>query len=297
MQNKPKLWGSGGDRTQATRKENIMNKYEYAQEVCKLINAKGYQTEVTDHYRNNGSYVAITVRSSAEEKVAPVFTIGDEAEDPVIFAQKILEFIPAQIDTDSLEGIMFNKEEVLSRTNYILVNTKLNESRTSLVRRPINETLELQYKIDISDIVDGGRILLEHKHIETLGITDNELYVRAYANTMEKYPYCLQSMGDILPCGILDEVPKMYVLTNNQKVNGAGAILYSGMKKVLDETVGECIVIPSSVHEMIIIPSALGEKETLTTMIRDVNSSVLSPEDVLSDRPYELIADGVLFEV
>ena len=152
-----------------------MNKYEYAQEVCKHINAKGYQTEIKNDYRNNGSYVAITVRPQGAKKVAPVFTIGDEAEDPVIFAQKILEFIPAQIDTDAVEEVMFNKEEVLSRTYYILVNTKLNESRTSLVRRPINETLELQYKIDISDIVDGGRISLEHKHIETIGITDNEL--------------------------------------------------------------------------------------------------------------------------
>lgn len=275
-----------------------MNKYEYAQEVCEYINSKGYQTEITNNYRNNGSYVAITVRTSEDSRVSPVFTIGDEAEDPVIFAQRILDFIPAEIDTNVLEDIMLDREAVLNRSYYILVNSELNSSRTSLVRRPINKTLELQYKADVSDILDGGRISLEYKHIERLGITENELYVRAYANTMERYPYQLMSMGEAIGCDILDEVPQMYVLTNNRKVNGAGAILYKGMREVLENEVGgDFIVIPSSVHEMIIIPAILGERNTIATMIRDVNSSCVSPEDILSDRPYELITDGVLFEL
>lgn len=274
-----------------------MNRMDYAKEVCRHVNNYGYSTEIHENYRNNGSYVAITVKPTPDCKVAPVFTIGDETDDPVIFASKILSFIPTPIDTNALEDIMLDKEQVLSRCSYILVNSKLNESRIDFVRRPICKTLELQYKLDVSDILEGGRIALEHKHIEKLGITEDELYVHAYTNTMEQFPYKLQSMSEMLGCDILEEVPKMYVLTNEQQINGAGAILYSGMKKVLEETVGgEFIAIPSSVHEWIIIPAILGEKE-LATMIRDVNSTVLREDEVLSDRPYELISDGVLFEV
>ena len=275
-----------------------MDKYEYAEEVCKYINDHGYHTEITDNYRNNGSYVAITVRRSEEDPVAPVFPIGDESDNPIIFAQRILSFIPAKINTDGLQDLMHNKEEVLNRSYYILVNSKLKSTRTNLVKRPINKTLELQYKIDVSDILADGRISLENKHIEALGITDNELYVRSYVNTMEKFPYSLKSMSEVIPCDFLNEVPQMYVLTNETSINGAGAILYKGMVEVLENVVGESpILIPSSVHEWIVIPSYLGEKETITTMIRDVNSSVVSPEDILSDRPYELITDGVLFEL
>lgn len=275
-----------------------MNKHEYAEEVCKYVNERGYHTEITDHHRNNGSYVAISVRRSEHDKVAPIFPVGDESEDPVIFAKHIMEFVPAKIDTETLADVMADKESVLNRCYYVLVNSELNKDRDTLVKRQINKTLELQFKIDISDILDDCRVTLEHKHIERLGIDENELYVRSYANTMEKYPYCLQTMAEVLPCDILEEVPQMYVLTNNTKTNGAGAVLYKGIKEVLENKVGEdAILIPSSVHEWIVIPSYLGEKEIIAAMIRDVNSSVLSPEDILSDRPYELISDGVLFEL
>ena len=275
-----------------------MDRYEYAEEVCKYINKHGYHTEITRNARNNGAYVAVTVRRSPEDKVAPVFKIGDESDDPVIFAQRILDTVPAKIDTKILTDIMTDKEEVLKRCTYILVNSELNRVKETLVRRPINQTLELHYKVDISDVLDGARITLERKHIENLKIADDELYVRAYANTMEKYPYTLQTIGEAIGCDVLPEVPKMYVLTNSAKIYGAGVALYSGMREVLENAVGgETIMIPSSIHEWIVIPAILGERKTITTMIRDVNSSVLSREDILSDRPYELIADGVLFEV
>lgn len=275
-----------------------MNKHEYAEEVCKYINARGYLTEITDHHRNNGSYVAIVVRRSEDEKVAPVFTIGDEPEEPIIFANRILDFVPANINTDILQDIMSDRETILNRCYYVLVNSELNKDRDTLVKRQINKTLELQFKVDVTDVLDDARFTLEHKHIDNLGISEEELYVRAYCNTMDKFPYSLQSMSEVIPCDILDEIPQMYVLTNNTKINGAGAILYKGIKEVLENKVGDDVIaIPSSVHEWIIIPAWLGEKETIAAMIRDVNSSVLSPEDILSDRPYELISDGVLFEL
>ena len=275
-----------------------MTKHEYAEEVCKYINAQGYQTEITDHNRNNGSYVAVAIKRSPDDMVAPVFNIGDESEDPVIFAKKILEVVPAKINTESLTDIMNDKEQVLSRCTYVLVNTELNRERESLVRRQVNNTLEMHFKVDITDILEDARVSLEKKHIKNLGITEQELYVRAYVNTMEKYPYSLQTMGDILGLKLPEEVPDMYVLTNNVKTNGAGAILYQGIKEVLENKVGDDpILIPSSIHEWIVIPAWLGEKSIITAMIREVNSSVLSEEDVLSDRPYELITDGVLFEL
>ena len=274
-----------------------MTKLEYAEEVCKCINKHGFETIITENAKNNGSYISITVKKSPDEPVAPVFNIGDtEDRPPEEFADYILSFVPAKIDTDSLQDIMFDKEKLLSRVHYILVNMQMNRSRTSLVRRQINKTLELHYKVDISDIMPDARITLEQKHIEKLGITEDEVYIRSYINTPERFPYELSKMNDVLNCDWIDEVP-MYVLTNKFKTYGAGTILYKGMREVLDNTVGECVAIPSSVHEWIIIPTKLGEKETLITMIREVNSTVLQTEDILSDRPYELISDGVLFEI
>lgn len=275
-----------------------MNKYQYAQEVCKYVNMKGYETIITDNSRNNAAFVGITVRSSKDDKVSPVFNInGEETLTPEEFANYILSFIPDEINIDEVTRIMQDREEILSRSCYILVNSKLNESRGSLVRKPINETLELQYKIDISDVMKGARVSVESKHLDLLGISEQELYENTYINTMVKNPPRLANISTMLPIELEGELP-MYVLTNTSNVYGAGAILYRGMRKLLEETVkGDFVVIPSSVHETIIIPKYLGDTYAITQMIREVNSSVVSPEDVLSDRPYELISDGVLLEV
>lgn len=89
----------------------------------------------------------------------------------------------------------------------------------------------------------------------------------------------------------------MYVLTNERKNFGAGAILYSGMKERLESVVGEdFIVIPSSVHETIIVPSFL-TGASITDIIREVNRTTVSELEVLSDRPYKLVEDRTLREL
>lgn len=275
-----------------------MNKHEYAEEVCKYLHKAGYETVIQDNYRNNGALVAIQLKSTPETIVKPVFTIGDEDMKPEEFANHILNFIPEEFSTDKLESIIRDKEQVLQRSSYILVNSKLNASRSNLVRRSVNKTLEIQYKIDVSDILDGGRVSLEQKHLDMLGIEEEELYIRAYENTMERFPYEISTISEMVDIDLGENELPIYVLTNTKRVYGAGTILYKGMKEVLEEKVGEeTIIIPSSIHEVIVLPTYLGEKESITDMIREVNRTVVAPEEVLSDRPYELYSDGMLFEL
>ena len=274
-----------------------MNKREYAAEVCKHLNKAGFETKIEENYRNNASKVAIMVKRP-DKKVSPVFCVEDDSITAEEFAENIMSFEPVDISTDSLEEVMFEKEKVLERVHYILVNKEMNRSRKHIVRRQINRTLELQYKVDISDILDGARVALEDRRIEKLGIDSDELYFRAYENTMKKFPVIIKPIGELIGCDFLDDIPGLYVLTNSSMIYGAGAVLYKGVKELLEDTVAEeTIILPSSVHEVIVIPSYLGQIDTLTQMIREINRSVVSPEEVLSDRPYELITDGVLFEL
>ncbi len=196
-----------------------------------------------------------------------------------------------------LEEIVTSKDEVLKRCSYILVNQVTKYDRP-YIRRPINQTLELRYKVDISDVLENARIALEEPHIERIGLTEEELYEHAYRNTMKKFPYKLQSLTDALGCSIFESKVPLYVLTNEMTVNGAGVILYEGMRDILlDAVENEFIAIPSSIHEWIIVPEILRDVGTITKMIQEVNSTVVSPNEVLSDRPYELVADGELYEL
>ena len=274
-----------------------MIKLVYANEVKSILESRGYVATVVENARNNASNVGISIKRN--ENVSPIFYITDELEeDPEIFADKIISFEPEHIDMDAISDIMLDREEVLRRSHYILVNTALNEKRDSLVRVPINATLELHYKIDVGDIMPDAKIGLEKKHIENLDIPLAELAHRAYYNTMKDYKPRIYNLNELLPEAF--DIPIMSefkVLSNEQKMYGAGTVLYEGMYEKLKEMMrGDFVIIPSSVHEVIIIKTEYGDVDALTRIICDVNRSTVSAEEILSDRPYKLIKDKKLVE-
>lgn len=222
MQNKPKLWGSGGDRTQATRKENIMN--------------------------------AINLREIVE-----------------------------------------TQKTFLERLYFVLVRTGYRRDRGDIAFVPINDTLEVQFKLNIADLIEESSVAVFNDLIERVDLSIEEVLEAAFENTENMLQPRLEKMSDILPIPMDIDIP-MYVLTNKRKTFGAGAILYSGMKERLESIVGEdFIVIPSSVHETIIVPSFL-TSTSITDIIKEVNRTTVSELEVLSDRPYKLVNDRELID-
>ena len=77
------------------------------------------------------------------------------------------------------------------------------------------------------------------------------------------------------------------VISNSQLYFGACSIL-GLIPRLKEKFVDGFYAIPSSVHEIIIMPKGLGEDaESLAAMIKEVNATTLSPEEVLSAKAYE----------
>lgn len=273
-----------------------MNKSEYAGLVREELSAKGYESFIEENYRNNCSKTAIRIKIPGSA-VQPVFSFGDdEPSNPTEFVEYVLSNLSkdVSVEAEQVMEIFHNKEEVLNRVNYILVNSEMNKAHKTITRLKVNSTLELQYKVDINDICPGGRVVLTNDHLETLDIDEEELFDRAYLNTMTTRPYKFDHISTFTGFET-PEVP-MWILTNSKGINGAGVILYKGMKNLIEAQLGEFIVIPSSVHEVIVMP-AITDIDEITAIIRNVNEMVVDPEDVLSDIPYALQSDGVLVEL
>lgn len=80
---------------------------------------------------------------------------------------------------------------------------------------------------------------------------------------------------------------EMYVLTNTEKYNGATCITYPGvLKEFAREKNSDLYVIPSSIHEAIIVVGTEWNKETINTIINEVNAKQVDPVEVLSDHVY-----------
>ena len=86
----------------------------------------------------------------------------------------------------------------------------------------------------------------------------------------------------------MNEQFPMYVLTNTYRSYGASCMLYDGlMRKLALRMNTDFYIIPSSVHELILIPVAEEiTRDDLDDMIKSINSTEISKEEVLSDTSY-----------
>ncbi len=126
-----------------------------------------------------------------------------------------------------------------------------------------------------------------------------KLYQAAKENTQRIQKYEIKSMSEVLceitraenPEGVdenseesfSDSVP-MYVLSNQRRVEGAACMLYPNLVRDFAEAVGSSFyIIPSSVHELLLLPTAhLEESSEIKNMIREINDTQVSTEEILS---------------
>lgn len=130
-------------------------------------------------------------------------------------------------------------------------------------RQLLSKTTQLKYRIRPSDLVES--------------INRNS------------YPFKFAKMSELLGLDHQDDM-KMYVLTNPQQNVGSGLIMNNRILRHILDTVGEDIyVLPSSIHELIIIPASFSDDEKyLTTMVHDINQSILEPQERLSNDIYRV---------
>lgn len=90
-----------------------------------------------------------------------------------------------------------------------------------------------------------------------------------------------------------DDICPMYVATNSKKLNGACVMLYDGLLRSFARKVGKSFyIIPSSIHEVILIPDTLDmDIRYMKAMVKEVNGTEVSPDEVLSDNVYRYDID------
>ena len=137
--------------------------------------------------------------------------------------------------------------------------------------------------------------------LRSWGIDRQTLLEDAVENSALRMPMTCRPLSAVMqdfmgPDG--DEIPEPYdepaifVLSNTFTHHGAAAVIYPGVLDMMQERIGNFYMLPSSVHEFLLLPESMGMAVSdLERMVRDVNASVLLPEDYLSNTVYHY--DGV----
>ena len=146
------------------------------------------------------------------------------------------------------------------------------------------------------DEVGIASALITNRECRLWNITVPELYEVALDNTERLFPWechdmvaLLEKMDGAPPAQELEELNcKMYVLTNEQRVNGAGVVLYHGvLSQVSQRLHGSFYLFPSSIHEMLLVPQQEGQSVSyFKNMVKEANETTVSKGDVLSENIY-----------
>lgn len=187
----------------------------------------------------------------------------------------------------------------------------INYEKNKALLEELPHTRILDLAVVFQYLVSTGRdehasILIHNNHMDYWNATDKDLLEAALHNAPLLLPSRFDSLSELLltdPSGFpseesgSDNMIPMYVLTNSRRINGASAMLYSGILAQLAKRFGQNLVIlPSSVHEVLILPTAEQDCSAdamsgFTDMVREVNETQVSDDEFLSNHVYLYVKD------
>lgn len=190
-------------------------------------------------------------------------------------------------------------EKVRERIVFKLINYEKNRELLSDVPHFRYLDLAIVFNCLIrTDQTGTATILIRHQHLSLWNITDDDLYALAISNTPKLLPYDLRNMSEVLlellgtdtplPDELQENEFPMYMLSNRARLNGSGCILYQDLlQSFAEHLASDFYILPSSIHEVLLIPASDNSSpEELNAMVREVNASQLTREEVLSDHVY-----------
>lgn len=177
-----------------------------------------------------------------------------------------------------------------------LVNTERNES---LIEQSISkEFLDLSAVVRVVLKMDKegmSSMVLSKGAAEILGMTEEEIYAAALANTLRLFPPKLMNLGRYVEMSIggkltlgEDEVTT-YILTNQKEVDGAIYLMSPEVVGAIAEALEDDLyILPSSVNEVLLVRASEVRDgvDGLKAMVRDVNETIVAEKEILSYSVY-----------
>lgn len=254
----------------------------------------GFTVESKEVIKNNDTTRCGIIIHEKGKNVSPTIYIDDIGGTTKEVAMKVIESYKSAsanmdfADTSKIIDWDYARTHVVPR----LINTKANTERLKgIISRQFLD-LSIIYAVNVGT---DASVTITSQLLNEYGVTEQELYNTSLENIMGNAKF--DSMISVLmqfdvENETLDD--GMYVLTNTQKMFGAVSILDATiMKNIRRAMNGDFYVIPSSVHEVICLRKETMPADALADMIRDVNATTLSPDEILSDHAYVYTESGL----
>ena len=274
---------------------------QFLQEIKEGIEQKtGFTVEVREVLKNNGVRLHGLVLQNGKSVRPTIYAEGlfEAYQDQGISMEKIISKTVELLQTEN-SGISVdvedyaNFEKIRRRVFYKLICYQKNQALLKTV--PYMRFLDLAkvFVVDTS-VENSGQatILIRWDHVHLWGIDLDELNRVAEENTERMFPAKTLRMSNVI--GALDPdlewtdgLNNMFIITNEKKMFGASVLNYARFFRKFADNIGwkDLIILPSSVHEIIVLPDD-GQAKAMKPMVKEINETVVSADDVLSDSVY-----------
>ena len=160
--------------------------------------------------------------------------------------------------------------------------------RDAIVRELVEAVKEVAgegYKVRTNEGRKNNGVVLQEVVIQAEGESVSPtIYIDKFIEDIEKEEASVsEAMAEAMADG-----PRMFVLTNDRKTNGANILLFKEQLAELAEKVDDdFFILPSSIHELLAIPAfQVDDAEQLRQMVREVNDTQVAPDEILGYEAY-----------
>lgn len=139
-------------------------------------------------------------------------------------------------------------------------------------------------------------VIIHNDMVDHWKVAAKQILADAMKNMIDHYGYELMPMQEMLKQMLQEEDIKtlgkkenaMYVLLSpGMQYCAALMAVDSVMKNVAEQLHSDIVILPSSIHELIVIPSSTDRDwKQLDELVKSVNETSVSDEDILSDHSY-----------
>lgn len=264
---------------------------------------KEYELSLHRITKNNGLILDGLCISKGKNPVAPAIYLNHcyrqylEGSSLEEITQELLELYRSN---ESLPAIcpaqLSDYSAMKSRIACRLINTAANETLLQdMPHIPWND-LSIVFYLFFQESDTGVMTAKIHtSHLNTWGISQDELFESAVSNVSRLFPPSITSMDCILEdlTGAVSDLngPAMtpfYVLSNTSGINGAICMLYPDVLKHFSEGIErDVLILPSSIHEVLLLPDEEDiSYDELGQIVAQINASEVLPQDRLSNQIY-----------
>ncbi len=266
------------------------------------ICGKEFSVSVYEALKNNSVvHKGISIKDN-DNNIAPTIYMDEfytdycDGRDIDDIINDILRIYSANRKGPDIEtGRFADFEWVNDRIYFKVINAERNRSLLQQIPHSLKLDLALVYGVYMGNYRGSfSSVLIRNEHLKMWKTDQRKVMELAMRNTPDLLPCGLWTMKDVLkemgvPVGETECGSPMYILSNRDRVNGAGVMFYDGiLGKLADDLMSDLYILPSSVHELIAVPaSEIMCPGELRDMIADVNDTQVSAEEILSYSLYE----------